>query len=286
MLKSSNSEARRYLVGITARSIRDLRELGKYGLDLKKRTARRKDDNKFSVSGILTDEQIQQVRSLGYIVDVYLDLSVEAGRRLEEVSRTNRFTDTNEMHEIKKQIEVPKYMNADEVETALIKLNKRYSDITELIELNHRTYNGRLSRAIRVRAGFTNNRLDRVGVLFTGGVHAREWGGSDICIHFLINLLSSYKDNNALTYGNHTFASEEIRTTLENIDLFVFPDVNPDGKIYSQSHNDPTLPVGKQVGCGGAKIAIPCWCLTETILYTTEQALTLIAISDSYGIAE
>jgi carboxypeptidase T len=246
MLKSSNSEARRYLVGITARSIRDLRELGKYGLDLKKRTARRKDDNKFSVSGILTDEQIQQVRSLGYIVDVYLDLSVEAGRRLEEVSRTNRFTDTNEMHEIKKQIEVPKYMNADEVETALIKLNKRYSDITELIELNHRTYNGRLSRAIRVRAGFTNNRLDRVGVLFTGGVHAREWGGSDICIHFLINLLSSYKDNNALTYGNHTFASEEIRTTLENIDLFVFPDVNPDGKIYSQSHNDPTLPVGKQ----------------------------------------
>jgi hypothetical protein len=28
--------------------------------------------------------------------------------------------------------------------------------------------------------------------------------------------------------------------------LFVFPDVNPDGKIYSQSHNDPTLPVGKQ----------------------------------------
>jgi carboxypeptidase T len=246
MLKNNSPEVKRYLVGITARSISDLRKLGKYGLDLKKRTARRKDDTTFSVSGILTDEEIRQIRSLGYIVDVYLDLSVEAGKRLQEVSRTNRFADTTEMHEIKKQIEVPKYVNADEVETVLINLNKRYPGITELIELKHRTHNGRLSRAIRVRAGSDNDTSDHVGILFTGGVHAREWGGSDICIHFLINLLSSYTDNRPLTYGKHTFASEQIRTMLENIDLFVFPDVNPDGKIYSQAHNDPTLPVDKQ----------------------------------------
>src|SRR6185437_3850697 len=246
MIESTNPQAKRYLVGITARSIDDLRELGKYGLDLKKRTARKNEDSKFNVSGILTDEQIQQVRSLGYIVNVYLDLSIEAEKRLQEVSPINRFVETKELHEIKKQIEVPKYMNADEVETALIRLNERYPDISELIELKHKTWNGRLSRAIRVRAGSNNNKSDRIGVLFTGGVHAREWGGSDICIHFLINLLSSYKDNTSLAYGNYTFAPEQIRAMLENIDLFVFPDVNPDGKIYSQTHNDPTLPVGKQ----------------------------------------
>jgi murein tripeptide amidase MpaA len=145
MLKNNSPEVKRYLVGITARSTSDLRKLGKYGLDLKKRTARRKDDTTFSVPGILTDEEIQQIRSLGYIVDAYLDLSVEAGKRLQEVSRNNRFADTIEMHEIKKQIEVPKYMNADEVETVLINLNKRYPSITELIELKHRTRNGRLS---------------------------------------------------------------------------------------------------------------------------------------------
>ena len=96
-------------------------------------------------------------------------------------------------------------MNADEVETALIRLNERYPDISELIELKHKTWNGMLSRAIRVRAGSNNNKSDRVGVMFTGGVHAREWGGSDICIHFLINLLSSYKNNTPLTYGNYQF---------------------------------------------------------------------------------
>jgi murein tripeptide amidase MpaA len=246
MIESIDPQAKRYLVGITARSISDLRELGKYGLDLKKRTAKRKDDSKFTVSGILTDEQIQQVKSLGYVVDVYLDLSIEAGKRLQEVSRINRFVETNELHEIKKQIEVPKYMNAEEVETALIRLNERYPDISELIELKHKTWNGRLSSAIRVRTGSNNNKSDRVGVMFTGGVHAREWGGSDICIHFLINLLSSYKNNTPLIYGSYTFAPEQIKSMLENIDLFVFPDVNPDGKIYSQAHNDPTLPVGKQ----------------------------------------
>jgi murein tripeptide amidase MpaA len=126
MIESIDPQAKRYLVGITARSISDLRELGMYGLDLKKRTAKRKDDSKFTVSGILTDEQIQQVKSLGYVVDVYLDLSIEAGKRLQKVSRINRFVETNELHEIKKQIEVPKYMNAEEVETALIRLNERY----------------------------------------------------------------------------------------------------------------------------------------------------------------
>jgi carboxypeptidase T len=197
MIEANNHEVKRYLVGITATSISDLRELARYGLDLKKRTARKKDGAKFSVSGILTDEQIQQVRSLGYIVDVYLDLSIEAGNRLQEVSRVNRFDETYEMHEIKKQIEVPKYMNADEVETALVKLNSSYPDITELIDLKYKTWNGRLSKAIRVSAG-SNNKSNRIGVLFTGSMHAREWGGSDICIHFLINLLISYKDNTLL----------------------------------------------------------------------------------------
>ena len=98
MIESIDPQAKRYLVGITARSISDLRELGKYGLDLKKRNAKRKDDSKFTVSGILTNEQIQQVKSLGYVVDVYLDLSIEAGKRLQEVSRINRFVETNELH--------------------------------------------------------------------------------------------------------------------------------------------------------------------------------------------
>ena len=73
-------------------------------------------------------------------------------------------------------------------------------------------------------------------------MHAREWGGSDICINFLTNLVDAYVNNTTLIYGETTFPPEQIKKMVEHSDLFVFPDVNPDGKIYSQTNDDPNVP--------------------------------------------
>ena len=126
------------------------------------------------------------------------------------------------------------YLTADEVESALINLQTLHPDLVTLIELPHHTWGNRVSQAVRVRAGENTN---RAGVLFTGSMHAREWGGSDICITFLVNLINAYRANNTLTYGGKSFAAAQIRSILENIDIFVFPDVNPDGKNYSQTQD-------------------------------------------------
>ena len=77
-------------------------------------------------------------------------------------------------------------------------------------------------------------------------MHAREWGRSDICVKFLGNLINAFVNDDGIVYGEATFPSEVIRSMLEKIDLFVFPDVNPDGKIYSQTNNDPNLPPDEQ----------------------------------------
>jgi murein tripeptide amidase MpaA len=69
-------------------------------------------------------------------------------------------------------------------------------------------------------------------------MHAREWGGSDICVAFATNLLKSYAARVPLKYGNKSFTAAQVATILEKLDLFVFPDVNPDGKAFSQS-TDP-----------------------------------------------
>ena len=243
-MSKTRSTGSKYRVGITARSIRDIGKLEKYGLDLKRRTARKKSDGTgFSVSGILSSEQIKQLRSSNYVVQIHSDLAKESKERLQEVSKVNRFENANEFNEIKEKARLAKYLNTAEIETVLIKLQNLFPKITELIPLSNPTYEGRLSTAIRLRAGPPSNiKSDRVGVMFTGSMHAREWGGSDICINFLINLLSSYRDNTSLILGKNTFSSEQIRTMLENIDLFVFPDVNPDGKVYSQAH-DGTKPL-------------------------------------------
>src|SRR5919202_795355 len=164
------------LVRITAGSYEQLRDLDKYNLDLKKRTAREEDDNRFVVVGILSEQQIEQVRSAGYTVEILSDLSQMGRERISEVSRKNRISSSN-----------------------------------------------------------------RVGVLITGSMHAREWGGSDICINFLVKLIDAYLNNTTLIYGETTFPPQQLKNMLERIDLFVFPDVNPDGKIYSQTNDDPNL---------------------------------------------
>jgi murein tripeptide amidase MpaA len=83
----------KFIVRIIASSYEQLRGLDKYHLDLKKRTARQEDTNKFIVTGILNEEQIQQVRSAGYTVEILSDISQISKQRTQEVSKVNRFKD-------------------------------------------------------------------------------------------------------------------------------------------------------------------------------------------------
>lgn len=226
-----------FSVRIVARTLEELRALDRFDLDLKHRAARQVDTNRFIVPGILTNEQMRQVEAVGYTVEVVSDLTQVAEERVQEVSRVNRFAEARGVFEFEERA-VLGYMTADEVESALINLRTLHPDLITLIELPHRTWEGRVSRAVRLRAGTSPN---RVGVLFTGSMHAREWGGADSCVTFLVNLINAYRANAPLTYGGKTFTAVQVRTILENIDLFAFPDVNPDGKNYSQTF-DPGRP--------------------------------------------
>jgi murein tripeptide amidase MpaA len=142
------------------------------------------------------------------------------------------------------------YLSADEVEEALKNMSNEHSDLVSLIELPHKTWEESLSHAVRLSVG---EEQGRKGVLFTGSMHAREWGGSDICISFLINLINAYKSNEPLQYGGKVFSASQIQTIFETIDLIVFPDVNPDGKNYSQfvekmwrKNRNPNSNIGSQ----------------------------------------
>lgn len=210
-----------------------MRALDKFELDLKSRAARQLAADRFMVPGILTDEEVRQVEAAGYTVEIVSDLSRVAEERVQEVSHINRFAEVAGLSGFEKRA-VLGYMTADEVESALVNLQALHPDLVTLIELPNRTWENRVSHAVRIRAG-TN--MDRAGVLFTGSMHAREWGGSDICINFLVNLINAYSASSALTYGGKNFPAAQVRTILENLDVFVFPDVNPDGKHYSQTYN-------------------------------------------------
>ena len=54
---------------------------------------------------------------------------------------------------------------------------------------------------------------------------AREWGGSDICIGFLTNIIDSLISNTPVIYGSKTFSSTQIKNMLDLTDILVFPNV-------------------------------------------------------------
>ena len=245
----------KFLVKIICKSYEKLLDLDNFNLDLNKHTARKEEANKFVVSGILTDDEIQKLKSNDYEIEILSDLTQIGKERSREVSKENRFTETKRVQrDLSERAETEKYMNADEIESYLINLNKLHPDITTLIELPHRSVEGRKSHALHLHVNKDNNNAinnssnndNSIGVLITGSMHAREWGGSDICINFLLNTISAYVHNTSITYGNKKFSANEVKDMLQKIELFIFPDVNPDGKVYSQSNDDPSLPLDDQ----------------------------------------
>lgn len=149
------------------------------------------------------------------------------------------------------------YLNVDEVESALIALVTTYPEICELITLPNTTVEGRICHALRIGQGAAT---DCDGVLLTGCVHAREWGGADICINFATDLLEAYAGGTGLKYGGKSFNASQIRSIVEKLNIYVFPDVNPDGRHYSQNnkplwrHNRNPSQSGGNPNCVGVDL--------------------------------
>jgi carboxypeptidase T len=126
------------------------------------------------------------------------------------------------------------YLNVEEIESAL-EAAAAHPALCQLITLPNTTFEGRTSHAVRIAAGAMTNRK---GVLLIGGAHAREWGSSDILVAFMENLIAAYESNTGLTFQAKAYTALEIRRIVESLDLFIFPDMNPDGKAYCQAGTD------------------------------------------------
>ena len=124
------------------------------------------------------------------------------------------------------------YMNITEVESALHGLAATYPGTCELITLPNASHEGRTSTAIRISLGALDN---RPGIAFIGGQHAREWGSCEICINFAADLLEAYDFNTGLTYGGQSFSAATVKRLVEDVQIFVYALVNPDGRNYSQT---------------------------------------------------
>jgi murein tripeptide amidase MpaA len=129
------------------------------------------------------------------------------------------------------------YLNVDEVESAIATLADTYPNTCQLIELQNRTIEGRICHALNVGRGLDHS--NKSAALFTGAAHAREWGGSEICVYLAADILEAYERKTGLRYegagGGKYFTADQIHSLVDNLNVLVFPCVNPDGRHYSQT---------------------------------------------------
>jgi len=123
-------------------------------------------------------------------------------------------------------------MNVEEIEAALDALAASYPDAAQLVPLPNRTSEGRQSQALRI--GSADVRAGNA-VVITGGVHAREWVPSDALVNLAADLLEAHSRGTGLRYGGQRFLAEDIRSVVEELQLVLFPCVNPDGRHHSQT---------------------------------------------------
>ena len=220
-----------YLVQITADTLEQLRRLDELDLDLQRRAALQTATGQFTIPGILDEDQMQMLQASGYKVDFVADLALTEATRRQEMATLLRDAETRGFADVEERT-IMGYLAVDEVEKALAQLKERYPTVASLIALPYRTWEQRTCHAIRISAR-TNG--PRISLLFTGSMHAREWGGADACVAFATRLISAYCTGAPLIYGHKTFTAADVQTIVGHTNIIIFPDVNPDGKNYSQT---------------------------------------------------
>lgn len=124
------------------------------------------------------------------------------------------------------------YLNVTEIESALIALSTTYPSFCQLVTLPNLTFEGRSTHAV-VLGTQPANTVD--ACYFTGGVHARELGSCDILVNLATDLCDAYAGGTGLGYGGKYFSAAQVKALMEQINLIIFPCVNPDGRSYVQS---------------------------------------------------
>jgi murein tripeptide amidase MpaA len=124
------------------------------------------------------------------------------------------------------------YLNVEEIEAAIKAFSASYPSIAKLISLPNRTADGRQSHALQIGSADPGKTH---ALIITGGMHAREWVPPDALVNLAADLLEAHSRGSGLRYGEQRFSTNDIRTVIEEIEVILFPCVNPDGRHHSQT---------------------------------------------------
>ena len=205
----------------------ELRSLDHSPIFLQRRGVRKLGGGRFEVPAVMEPAELSLLEIKGYHVTVTGDARALLLQRLRPTPGATAFQSAEDF--FSGVASNDSYMTVDYIEMWIANLVGTFPLLVELVTLPNLTWEGRQSHAIRLRGG---GGPGRPAVVFTSGVHAAELGGPDACIYFLYRLIDAWQNNGAVTLGNYTFSAANVQALVNNLDIYLFPCVNPDGRIY------------------------------------------------------
>ena len=242
----------KYFVEVIASNKQHLINLQKFELDLFQSTAKSIDDKEFKIDGLISLDDINNLVEKGYKVVI----KSESMKKTPAVQQTTSFQEWSKTAKKRQEIATKGvrgeegvegepseslftlsftgYLTSEGIDSAIQYIAKSYPSLVQLIVLPEKTHEGRTSRAIKIS---TNNSSPKNGLLFLGGVHAREILNPDLLVKLALNLCEAYTSNIGLKFGEKSYSADDIKQIVENLELFLFPLVNPDGRSFVQAPN-------------------------------------------------
>jgi carboxypeptidase T len=196
-------------------------------LNIAGHTGKKAGRGRYVVDAFADSDQIEALKSAGYRVDVHEDVQEAGTKRQAEVRSLAAGAAPRSV------AAGDHYLNVDDVERSLATAAAGpNAAFTRLIALPNRTWEGRDCHALKIANG---NQNGRSGIFLLGGIHAREWGSSDILINFVEQLCDAFLTQSGIALGGKNFTAAQIQQIVNQKDIYVFPQANPDGRHYSMS---------------------------------------------------
>lgn len=126
------------------------------------------------------------------------------------------------------------YLSVAAIDAAIDHVAATFPGLARMIVLPERSVEGRVVKALRV-AGGTNagSQPDsRTGVLFVGGIHARELINPETLVEFALRLCTARAGNTGLAFGPKTYTATDVQLAMDGLSIIIVPMANPDGRNH------------------------------------------------------
>jgi murein tripeptide amidase MpaA len=196
-------------------------------------------DDRVVVELVAAQRLLEAARSHDLSVSGAVDLTPAVRALLEGVATGNRFANGAVPRGLGVGLGPPdggNYYNMDEIASACHNLAAANPQLADAVPLQP-SWEGQPIQYLHIG---TDRTAGRPALIFIGGLHGNEWGGTEILINLAADLLQAYQGPFDLQYGQKQFLAVSVRALLETVDVVILPLANPDGRRFSRAAQQNT----------------------------------------------